>query len=94
MNGTTLIDLITDTDERPARPSHSARPTASPYQNLAEVPGYARLQHEIHNALRAQHPEWIQPGGDCPTCDSYESRLAQLLRLTENTAPDETLEIL
>jgi hypothetical protein len=26
-----------------------------------EVPGYVELQHEMHEALRAQHPEWIQP---------------------------------
>jgi hypothetical protein len=40
---------------------------------------YVRLQREIHDALRAQHPEWVNPNGDCPTCESYESRLAQLL---------------
>jgi hypothetical protein len=36
---------------------------------------------EIHDALRKQHPEWIKPNGDCPTCDSYESRFAELLNL-------------
>jgi 2,4-dienoyl-CoA reductase-like NADH-dependent reductase (Old Yellow Enzyme family) len=25
---------------------------------VAEVPGYAELQREMHDALRAQHPEW------------------------------------
>jgi len=58
-----------------------------PYQNLIEVPGYAKLQREIHDALRAQHPEWVQPGGDCPTCDSYESRLAELLTQTFRSQP-------
>jgi hypothetical protein len=29
-----------------------------------------------------QHPEWIEPTGDCPTCESYESRLAELLGLS------------
>jgi hypothetical protein len=38
-----------------------------------------KLQQEIHDALRAQHPDWIEPDGDCPTCKSYESRLAKLL---------------
>lgn len=42
--------------------------------------GYAELQREIHVALRAQHPEWIQPNGESPTCDFYDSRLAELLR--------------
>ncbi|HKP01821.1 MAG TPA: hypothetical protein VJU77_00535 [Chthoniobacterales bacterium] len=40
---------------------------------------YVGLQREMHDALRTQHPEWIEANGDCPTCDSYESRLAQLL---------------
>jgi len=50
-----------------------------------EVRGYARLQHEIHDALRVQHPEWVAPNGDCPTCESYESRLAELLGMSSQT---------
>jgi hypothetical protein len=45
----------------------------------AEVPAYAQLQHEMHDALLAQHPDWILPNGDCPTCDSYDARFAELL---------------
>ncbi len=41
-----------------------------------------QLQNEIHDALRVQHPDWIEPNGDCPTCESYESRLADLLGLS------------
>jgi hypothetical protein len=41
-----------------------------------------QLQREIHEALRVQHPEWVEPGGNCPTCESYESRLAELLGLS------------
>ena len=37
------------------------------------------LLQQIHDDLRVQHPEWVQPGGDCPICDSYEARLAELL---------------
>ena len=37
------------------------------------------LQQEIHGALSVQHPDWIEPDGVCPTCESYESRLAKLL---------------
>jgi hypothetical protein len=44
-----------------------------------EIGSYVQLQHQIHDALRQQHPEWIQPNGDCPTCESYESRLVELL---------------
>ena len=38
-----------------------------------------RLQRETHDALRAQHPDWILPNGDCPTRDSYDARFAKLL---------------
>ena len=46
---------------------------------VAEVPGYAKLQREMHDALRTQHPEWIDEDGNSPTCDSYEGRFAELL---------------
>jgi hypothetical protein len=47
-----------------------------------EIPSYAQLQRQIHDALRLEHPEWVAPNGDCPTCESYESRLAELLGLS------------
>ena len=47
-----------------------------------EIGSYTQLQQQIHEALRVQHPEWVEPNGDCPTCESYESRLAELLRLS------------
>ncbi|PYL25105.1 MAG: hypothetical protein DMF44_03270 [Verrucomicrobia bacterium] len=47
-----------------------------------EIRSYAQLQRQIHDALRVEHPEWIKPNGDCPTCESYESRLAELLGLS------------
>ena len=56
--------------------------TPGPTDFAAQAPAYVALQREMHDALRAQHPEWIQPGGDCPTCDSYESRLAEMLGLS------------
>jgi hypothetical protein len=46
-----------------------------------------QLQQEIHHALRVQHPEWVEPDGDCPTCESYESRLAELLGLSSPSNP-------
>jgi len=42
---------------------------------------YSELQQRIHEDLRIQHPEWVESNGSCPTCDSYESRLAELLGL-------------
>jgi hypothetical protein len=46
-----------------------------------EIRSYVQLQQQIHQALRKEHPEWVEPNGDCPTCESYESRLAELLGL-------------
>ena len=52
----------------------------TPSSTLAvEVPGYVELQREIHHAVRAQHPEWIEADGKSPTCDYYDSRFAELL---------------
>jgi hypothetical protein len=53
----------------------------------AEVPAYAQLQREMHDALPAQHPDWILPNGDCSICDSYDARFAKLLIQTLPTAP-------
>ena len=47
-----------------------------------EIHSYSKLQRQIHEDLRVQHPEWIEPNGESPMCDSYESRLAELLGLT------------
>jgi hypothetical protein len=52
-----------------------------------EVPAYAQLQREMHDALRAQHPDWILPNSDCPTCHSYDERFAKLLIQTLPTRP-------
>ena len=54
---------------------------------VAEVPGYAELQREMHDALRAQHPEWIEADGKSPTCDYYESLFAALLVSHQAHAP-------
>jgi hypothetical protein len=40
---------------------------------------YAELRQQIHHDLRIQHPEWVQPNGESPVCDSYEARLMELL---------------
>jgi len=44
-----------------------------------KVNSYADLLRQIRNDLRIQHPDWIQPNGDSPMCDSYEARLMELL---------------
>jgi hypothetical protein len=50
-----------------------------------EIHSYSELQQQIHEHLRMQHPDWIEPNGDCPTCDSYELRLAELLGLGQRS---------
>jgi hypothetical protein len=49
-----------------------------------DIGSYVQLQHQIHDALREQHPEWIEQNGDCPTCESYESRFAELLTIFQS----------
>ena len=49
------------------------------------INSYRDLQQQIHEDLRIQHPDWVEPNGDCPTCDSYESRLAELLGLGQRS---------
>ena len=56
---------------------------ASP-SNSVEVRSYAELQRQIRESLREEHPEWIQPNGESPMCESYESRFAELLELFES----------
>jgi hypothetical protein len=54
--------------------------------DMANQPhSYIQLKQQIHDALRIQHPEWIEPSGNCPTCDSYDSRFAELLSLSNRT---------
>ena len=49
---------------------------------VVEVPAYAELQRQMHDALLVQNPEWIQRNGECPKCDDYDRRLAELLGLS------------
>ena len=48
---------------------------AVPYQ----IHTYAELRRQIHHDLRIQHPEWVEPNGESPMCDSYESLLMKEL---------------
>jgi hypothetical protein len=57
------------------------------------IHSYSQLQQRIHEDLRIQHPDWVAADGNCPTCDAYESRLAELLRLAERSHTAVTGEI-
>jgi hypothetical protein len=50
-----------------------------------EVEPYVQLQRQMHEALLKEHPEWVQPNGECPMCEAYESRLAELLGLSSES---------
>ncbi len=45
-----------------------------------QIHTYADLRKQIHHDLRTQHPEWVQPNGESPLCDSYEARLMKTLQ--------------
>ena len=44
-----------------------------------QVHTYTELRQQVHDDLRIQHLEWVQPNGESPICDSYEARLMELL---------------
>ena len=48
---------------------------------LHQLRSYADLRQQIHKDLRIQHPEWVQPNGESPMCDSYEARLMETLNV-------------
>ena len=66
--------------DKASRANHEAlaRPNAAPH----EIHTYAELRRKTHHDLRVQHPEWVQPDGKSPMCDSYEARLMQVLAST------------
>ncbi len=55
-----------------------------------QIHTYTELQQQIHDDLRIQHPEWVQPNGESPTCDSYEARLTEMLGTLTRTGSDAT----
>ena len=66
---------------------HFTKPVAAPQQ----IHTYTELLHQIHDDLRIQHPEWIQPNGESPMCDSYEARLIKLLNTLTRREPNESI---
>ena len=52
--------------------------------NWGQIRTYTDLQEQLHRDLLAQNPEWIEANGDCPTCDSYDRRLAELITVFQS----------
>ena len=75
--------------DKRSRAAHEsfAKPTAPPHQ----IHTYVELRQQIHQDLRIQHPEWVQPNGESPICDSYEVRLMELLNTFTRTGSNESV---
>ena len=54
-------------------------------EKWSHIRTYADLREQLHRDLLAQHPEWIEANGNCPTCDSYDRRLAELISVFQST---------
>jgi hypothetical protein len=50
-----------------------------------QIQTYSELRQQIHDDLRLQHPDWVQPNGESPICDSYEARLTELIAALTRT---------
>jgi hypothetical protein len=61
--------------------------------NWGQIRTYSDLQEQLHRDLMAQHPEWIDANGDCPTCDSYDRRLAELISVFESGTRDSVSQV-
>ena len=59
--------------------NETLQPSAS--VTFENIRSYTELRKLIRVSLRVQNPEWVEPNGDSPLCDSYEARFAELLGL-------------
>lgn len=74
--------------DQPARAKLESltKPVSAPHP----IHTYTELRQQIHEDLRIQHPEWIQPNGESPMCDSYESRFVELIDSLTRTGSGES----
>jgi hypothetical protein len=82
------MKLITLMDKR-AHQQGGLDETSSGIHQQAHT--YTELRQQIHDDLRIQHPNWIQPNGECPMCDAYEARLMELLGPMTGKIDDESV---
>ena len=57
-----------------------------------QIRTYTELRQKIHDDLRLQHPEWVQPGGESPICDSYDARFMELIDALTRTEVERVQE--
>jgi len=55
----------------------------------SQIHSYSELLQRIHNDLRIQHPEWVEPNGESPICDRYEARLVEQLEALTRRGGDD-----
>ena len=71
-------------------PARAILEPTDPIAASRQIHTYAELRKQIHDDLRIQHPEWVQPNGESPICDSYESRFVELLAPLTRRGSDES----
>ena len=71
-------------------PARAILEPTKPIAALHQIHTYTELWQQIHEDLRSQHPEWVQPNGESPMCDSYESRFVELLAPLTRRGSDES----
>ena len=71
-------------------PARAIPEPTDPFAASRQIHTYAELRKQIHDDLRIQHPEWVQPNGESPMCDSYESRFVELLAPLTRRGSDES----
>jgi hypothetical protein len=58
-----------------------------------QIHTFTELRQQIRDDLRSQHPEWVEPNGESPTCDSYEARLMELLDSSTRKESNECIAV-
>ena len=53
-----------------------------------QTEAYTALQKRMHEALAAEHPEWVEPDGESPMLDLYDARFAELLTMLHPAESD------
>jgi hypothetical protein len=78
-----FVSLRTERTHRQGKLEKPSGATGKSFTKAMPLPHqihtYTELLQQIHHDLRIQHPEWVQPNGESPTCDVYETRLTELL---------------
>jgi hypothetical protein len=76
------MKLVSLRTKQTYRPRKLAKPSRTNHESLVastvvphQIHTYAGVRQQIHDDLRIEHPEWVQPNGECPMCDVYEARL-------------------